>query len=167
MVPALGIVSHTYASHTHTLYLSHVRARCQFSGWPPMIPVLGMVAPTYASNTVPIARARAVQVLRMAAHDTSSRDGRPYVRFTLTHDTYRTRARCQFSGWPPMIPVLGIVARGASFSGWPPMIPVLGMVAHTYVSHIHYTYRRVCARGASSRDGRPFELVNSVYSGES
>jgi len=28
------------------------------------------------------------------------------------------------------------------------------MVAHTYVSHTHYTHR-TCARGASSRDGRP------------
>ena len=61
------------------------------------------------------------------------------------------------------------------------MLPVLRMVADTYVAHTHYT-DRTCSQVArslklaahdtssqdgrrylrSTRDGRPFELVNSV-----
>ena len=56
------------------------------------------------THTIPIARARALPVVGMAALCTSSRDGRPYVR--SKHTLYSiTRARdvlCQFLGWPPI-----------------------------------------------------------------
>ena len=68
----------------------------QFSGWSPIR--------TYHTHTHYTDRARAVPVLGMAAHDTSSRDGRPYVCITHTIPIARARA----------VPALGMAAHDTS-----------------------------------------------------